>query len=63
MQKLNREAKVYNNYKKMWHKKAKKHKSLIRFHNANKIDNYNKAGEKKEKNPKESIENKSKLLR
>ena len=34
----------------------KKHKSLIRFHNANKIDNYNKAGEKKEKNPKESTE-------
>ena len=31
-------------------------KSLIRFHNANKIDNYNKVGEKKEKNPKESME-------
>ena len=34
----------------------KKLRSLIRFHNANKIDNYNKAGEKKEKNPKESRE-------
>ena len=36
--------------------KNKKLKNLIRFHNANKIDNYNKVGEKKEKNPKESRE-------
>ena len=41
--------------------RKKKLKSLIRFHSANKIDNYNrggKKGEKKEKrkNPKESTE-------
>ena len=36
----------------------KKLKSLIRFHNANKIDNYNRGRGKgkKEKNPKESTE-------
>ena len=35
-------------------------KSLIRFHSANRIDNYNRGGKKKEekkkKNPKESTE-------
>ena len=39
--------------------KKKKLKSLIRFHSANKIDNYNrggKKGKKKKKNPKESTE-------
>ena len=41
--------------------KKEKLKSLIRFHGANKIDNYNRAGGKgkkreKEKNPKESAE-------
>ena len=45
----------------MWvrKKKKKKIKSLIKFHSANKIDNYNKGGKKgkkKEKNPKESTE-------
>jgi len=35
----------------------KSFKSLIRFHSANKIDNYNKGDKEKEKrNPKESIE-------
>ena len=38
--------------------KQKKLKSFVRFHSANKIDNYNRAGgsEKKEKNWKESTE-------
>ena len=43
-------------------KKGKKLKSLVRFHSANRIDNYNRAGEKREtekKNPKE-LQNKSK---
>ena len=44
----------------MWLRKEKKKKlkSLIRFHNANKIDNYNRGRGKgkKEKNPKESTE-------
>ena len=43
----------------MWLRKEKKKlKSLIRFHSANKIDNYNGEGEeeKKRKNPKESTE-------
>ena len=38
-------------------KKKKKLKSLIRFHSANKIDNYNRGRwerKKKKKNPKES---------
>ena len=44
----------------MWLRK-KKLKSLIRFHSANKIDNYNRGGrkgkkKKKNKNPKESTE-------
>ena len=44
--------------KKMW-LRGKKLKRLIRFHNANKIDNYNREGGKgkrKEKNTKESTE-------
>ena len=50
LQKPNIEAGVYNNNEKCdW----KKNKSLIRFHSANKIDNYNKERTKKEKNPKE----------
>ena len=44
----------------MTQKKKKKLKSLIRFHNANKIDNYNKGGKKRTKtnlkNPTESTE-------
>jgi len=38
-------------------KRKKKLKSLIRFHSANKIDNYNKGeGEEKFKNPNETTE-------
>ena len=37
-------------------------KSLIRFHSANKIDNYNRGVREKKKNPKES-QNKSKHKR
>ena len=41
----------------MTEEKKKKLRSLIRFHSANKIDNYNKKEKKKEKkNPKESTE-------
>ena len=39
--------------------KKRKLKSLIGFHSANKVNNYNRGGEKekeKEKNPKESTE-------
>ena len=44
-QKPNIEAEVYNNNKKCdWGKR--KLKSLIRFHSANKIDNYNREGKK-----------------
>ena len=35
---------------------GKKLKSLIKVHSANKIDNYNSEGEKRKKNPNESIE-------
>ena len=43
LQKPNIEAEVYSNNKKMRLRKKikKKLKSLIRFHSANKIDNYN----------------------
>jgi len=50
-QKPNVKAEVYTKDKKMWLRK-KKLKSLIRFHSANKIDNYSRGGKKKEKNPK-----------
>ena len=43
------EAEVYNNNNKKkcdWEKKEeKKLKSVVRFHSANKIDNYNRGGE------------------
>ena len=40
----------------MW-QKNKKLKSLVRFHSANKIDNYNRGGEMgKKKKPRESTE-------
>ena len=44
LQKPNVEAEVYNNNKKCdWERKErKKLKSLIRFHSANKTDNYNR---------------------
>ena len=54
------EAEVYNNNKKCdWG--GKKLKSLIRFHSANKINNYTRGWEKgkkvkKKKNPKDSTE-------
>ena len=48
LQKLNIEAEVYKNNKKCDREK-KKLKSLIKFHSANKIDNYNRGGEKKSK--------------
>ena len=59
LQKPNIEAEFYKNNKKCdWEKKMLK--NLIRFHSANKIDNYNRGGkekrEKKRKNPKESTE-------
>ena len=43
------EAEVYNNNKNCDWKKTKKLKSLIRFHSANKIDNYNRGGGEKKK--------------
>jgi len=53
------EAEVYNSSKKYDRKKKRKLKSLIRFHSANKTDNYNRAGGGGgggKKNPKESTE-------
>ena len=52
------EAEVYNNNKE-WNGRKKKLKSLIRFHSANKINNYNRVGvkgKKKKKKSKESTE-------
>ena len=55
LQKPNLEAEVYNNSKKCdWGEK--KLKSLIGFLSAKKINNYNRGGQKGEKNPKESTE-------
>ena len=52
LQKPNVEAEVYNNNKKCdWEKKLK---SLIGFLSANKIDNYNRGGEKEKKKEKKS---------
>ena len=58
MQKPNVEAEVYNNNKNLIEKKKEKLKSLIRFHSANKINNYNTRWkrEKEKKNLKETIE-------
>jgi len=46
----------------MWlrKKRKKKLKSLIRFHSANKIDNYYRGGERKKKKIQKNLENKSK---
>ena len=59
--KLNVEAEVYNNNKKCDGGK-KKIKSLIGFHGANKIDNFNRGGEKRKKEKKtlNNLQNKSK---
>ena len=35
-------------------------KSLVRFHSANKINNYNREGKKKEKKIQKNLQNKSK---
>ena len=51
LQKPNIEAEVYNNNKE-WNGRKKKLKSLIRFHSANKINNYNRGGKKKQKKEK-----------
>jgi len=60
LQKPNIEAEVYNNNNECdWEKEIlKKLKSFIRFHSANKINNYNQGGggRKKRKSPKESTE-------
>ena len=42
--------------KNVTEKEKKKLKSLIRFHRANKVNNYHRGGNKKEKHPKESTE-------
>ena len=64
LQKPSVEAEVYNNNKKMWLRRKKKLKSLIRFHNANKVDNYNRGGggkrKKKEKKIQKNLQNTSK---
>ena len=39
---------------------GKKLKSLIKVHSANKIDNYNRTGEKKEKKTQKKLQDKSK---
>ena len=50
LQNPNVEAEVYsNNIKCYWGKEKENLKSLIRFHSANKIDNYNREGGKKKK--------------
>ena len=62
LQKLNIEAEVYKNNKKCDREK-KKLKSLIKFHSANKIDNYNRGEKEKEKKRKKiqrNLQNKSK---
>ena len=54
-------AEVYNNKKCDWEKKLK---SLIRFHSANKIDNYNKGGKDlKKKRRRRRIDRTSQNLR
>ena len=50
LQKPNMEAEVYNNNKQGDWEKKKNLRSLVIFHSANKIDNYNRGGE----NPRES---------
>ena len=44
----------------MWLRRKKKLKSLIKFHSANKIDDYNRGGKKKEKKIQKNLQNKSK---
>ena len=57
LQKPKLEKEVYNNNKKNVTKGKKMIKSLIGFHSANKIDNYNRGGKiRKRKNSKESKE-------
>ena len=53
LQKPNIETEVYNNNKKcdQEKKEKKKLKSLIRFHSANEIDSYNRAGMSRARSP------------
>ena len=44
----------------MWLREKKKLRSLIRFHNANKIDNYKREEKKKGKKIQKNLQNKSK---
>ena len=53
---MQRQGFIYTIKKVTEEKRKKKLKSLIRFHSANKIDNYNRVGKKKKTNPKESTE-------
>ena len=46
--------------KNVTEKKTKKLKSLIRFHSANKIDNYNRGGIKRRKRIQKNLQSKSK---
>ena len=62
LQKPNAEAEVYNSNKKMWLRK-KKLKSLIRFHSANKINNYNRGGKKGKKKKSKRIYRASQNIR
>ena len=55
LQKLNVETEVYNNNKNVT-EGGKKLKSLIIFHSANKIDNYNGGGGRKERKTNNKIE-------
>ena len=54
LQKPNVEAEVFNNSENVTEGNKKKLKSLIRFHSANKIDNYNREGRKRGKKEKKS---------
>jgi len=49
LQKPNVEAEDFNNKKLDWGGKKKRALSLIRFHSANKINNYNRVGKKGKK--------------
>ena len=55
------EAEVYDSKKCDWEKK--KLKSLIRFHSASKIDNYNSGGEKRKKKKKKKCKKSQRIYR
>ena len=54
LQKPNVETEVYSNNKKCDWGKKRKFKSLIGFHSANKVNNYNRGGKKRKKKKKKS---------